>query len=143
MARSDIEATLRICDLADRFDVEQDDDLYFALHYAVVVSYTRPFSGNDLGSLKGKWGKFGDPRLDDAHKHLVNVRNKYVAHSDASARPVTIHTPGARLADETIAPSYGVQALNEVCVRDRGRDSVRLTELTAPLTALRQYMAVE
>lgn len=112
LARADIEATLRICDLADRIGIAQGDDFYFALHYAIVASYARPFSGNDLGDLKGRWCKFGEPRLDEAHKHLVEVRNKYVAHSDASSRPVTIHTPGARLDDGTLATSYGVQALN-------------------------------
>jgi len=140
LARADIEATLRLCDLADRIGVKQGDDIYFALHYAVVGSYARPFSGNDLGDLKGKWCKFGEPRLDEAHKYLVDVRNKYVAHSDASARPVTIHTPGARLADGTFATSYGVQAVNvaltvesykvvrELCLSLQGRLSAAIDD---------------
>ena len=92
---------------------EPNSDAYWTFHYAIIVSYGRPYSDNDLGSLKGKrWNRFGEPRLDTTHQTLLNLRRKLVAHSDSEARPVWIYTPGTRLPNGTVSESYGVICQN-------------------------------
>ena len=108
LAQSDIGAACRTCEhflavigpraakSSGRY-AGMDHPLYRPLLEAIVISYTRPFTGSKtIGKLKQKWGKFGNPQFQAAHDKILGARNELVAHSDRFARSVKIEPPGAR-----------------------------------------------
>jgi hypothetical protein len=63
-----------------------DEVLRESLHTAGVIHYGRPFSANRVGDVKYSFPKTiikSQPGYEeDVHQHLVDLRNKLVAHSD-------------------------------------------------------------
>jgi len=62
-----------------------------AMNSAMIVSYARPFSGNDkavkekIPDLPGRYLRLLDENELRVHKNILSSRNKRVAHSDSEA----------------------------------------------------------
>jgi hypothetical protein len=98
IARSDITAALKACDLMIQHVKEIGNDLYQPLFHALVIAYARPFSKNrPLGPLPSEWSKFSNPAFQQMHNDLVSARNQFIAHSDEEIRKVYIYPPGTSL----------------------------------------------
>lgn len=68
------------------------DRLWRPLADACVVYYARPFLRNDpYGPLDDSWSIWPDPEEQRLHDHLIRMRHKTIAHSDAALRRVVIH----------------------------------------------------
>lgn len=94
VARSDIAAAYRFCELLRRDVSHIGHELYLPLFHAIVVSYGRPFTTNKPhGGLPDRWSRLGVKRLQRMHDTLIETRNTYVAHSDAGVRRVSITPP--------------------------------------------------
>jgi hypothetical protein len=94
VARSDIAAAYRFCELLRREVTHIGHELCLPLFHAIVVFYGRPFTTNKPhGALPDRWSKLGVSRLQRMHDTLVDARNTYVAHSDAGVRTVRITPP--------------------------------------------------
>lgn len=86
IARSDVKAALETCDLLLKNVTSLSHELYEPLYFAVVISYSRPFTRNEpAGALKPRWRQFTNSALKEAHDRLLEARNKIVAHSDHRA----------------------------------------------------------
>lgn len=98
VARSDIFAAWKTVGLLAEQVKEMGDPLYEPLFHAIVASYARPFKeSKPYGPLPARWGRFADPRLQDAHDVLLRARDRHVAHSDAVVREVHVLPPGSTL----------------------------------------------
>lgn len=98
IARSDITAALRSCDLILANVKGIEDETLYPLTAAVVVCYSRPFTVNKpYGCLPAKWTKFADPRFKKAHEKIMEARNTLFAHSDMEARRPQIVPPNSSL----------------------------------------------
>jgi hypothetical protein len=64
----------------------------------MVVAYGRPFTENQgVGRIQcdyPKYPDFGDADMPDRHKRLLDLRNKFLAHSSAEGTRVEIIPPG-------------------------------------------------
>jgi len=95
VARSDITAALKACELFLSTVKDLGDDSYFPLLNAIIVCYSRPFSKNKpLGPLPKKWHRFDNGRFQEVHETILELRNKTVAHSDLEIRKVFIIPKG-------------------------------------------------
>src|SRR5690349_14572207 len=63
------------------------DDLHEHLFLSMVVAYGRPFTQNaGVGCIKvdyPNYPDFGDAEMRDRHSRLIDLRNKFLAHSSA------------------------------------------------------------
>ena len=70
-----------------------------ALLTAAIVCYGRPFSGNADHSLAIATSSFRLSHLSAAeralHQHVLELRNKVIAHSDAERNPVSLDSSSA------------------------------------------------
>jgi hypothetical protein len=99
LARHDLQAARRIAALAveQASEMSEGNDLWIPLQEALVVAYARPFSSNKpFGPLASAWGKFDDPQHQRLHRELLQMRDRLVAHSDASELTVIIFPPRVR-----------------------------------------------
>lgn len=86
------------CDYLVTEQIDPSHPLYWTLHNGIVVSYGRPFTSNrPFGPLAAKWSEFDNPRFDELHRLLMDLRHKTVAHSDLEMRKVYIVPKGARM----------------------------------------------
>lgn len=104
---------------------EWDGDDYYekktkgeALNEALLVSYGRPFSGNDktvenkIPDLPGRYLRLLDKKGKAVHQLALSRRNKIVAHSDSDAWEMAPHTLRfdngrviiAPISNDTLAP---------------------------------------
>lgn len=61
-----------------------------ATEEAIIISYSRPFSGNDTGNLRAGFLKHLTNQQKKTHKRVSStLRNKVVAHSDSSSYGVS------------------------------------------------------
>ncbi len=91
-------------------------ELFFPLLQASAIAYGRPFSRNTpLGRIPSNFARFSEPELSTTHELLLELRNKFVAHSDQLLRDVEIIPPGYRITPDT-PPSVGFGT----SVRNRG-----------------------
>jgi hypothetical protein len=103
IARSDITAALRSCDLILENVKGIEDERLYPLTAAVVVCYSRPFTANKpYGYLPAKWTKFSDLRFKKAHEKLIEARHTLFAHSDMEARRPQIVPPNSSLEIEGV-----------------------------------------
>lgn len=94
VARSDIRAAQEIAAYAEKH-VPEINELWIPLQDALVAAYARPFTSNKpYGPLANQWTKFSDPKQQQLHNQLLQLRNELVAHTDASQRTVVIFPPG-------------------------------------------------
>jgi hypothetical protein len=99
---SDIGAAQATADYAAKVVRDIQSPLWFPLLEAVVVSYARPFTANrPFGRLHPRWATFDDPRQQELHDDLIEIRNRAVAHSDAAVRRVVVVPPGAQVSPLT------------------------------------------
>ena len=88
-----------------------------ALNSGIIVSYARPFSGNDkkvtnkIPDLSGKYVRLLDEDSKKIHKLVLSKRNKTVAHSDSDAWEMAPHTLSLKkgrtlvpISNDTLAP---------------------------------------
>ena len=95
VARFDILEAQLACETMIEKVAHMGDGLYYPLFVTVVICYARPFTQNNVyGRLGGSWERFPDEVLTRMHKHLLDARNRFVAHSDANARKTEIIPPG-------------------------------------------------
>jgi hypothetical protein len=74
VARSDITAALKTCDLIIQQVKEIGNDLYQPLFHVIVIAYARPFTRNKpFGPLPSEWSKFSDPAFQEMHDDLVSA----------------------------------------------------------------------
>jgi hypothetical protein len=85
------------------------DPTTWAFHYAVVVTYGRPFKSNQsVGALEAKWNRFDDPLLQASHRHFLTQRDEVVAHSELRWRPLAIAPRGTRLPNNIITVQQSI-----------------------------------
>lgn len=61
-----------------------------AAEEAIIISYSRPFSGNDNGNLKVGFLKYFTEQQKKTHRRVSStLRNKIVAHSDSTSYGVS------------------------------------------------------
>ena len=74
------------------------EDLYAHLLLSMVVAYGRPFTENrGAGHIQcdyPNYPDFGDADMPDRHKRLLDLRNKFLAHSSAEGTRVEIIPAG-------------------------------------------------
>src|SRR5262245_22123183 len=59
--------------------------LCHAIHAGLIAAYGRPFKVNDdLGTLRGELDRYDDSRMKRMHADLIALRDKTIAHNDAS-----------------------------------------------------------
>jgi hypothetical protein len=94
ISRRDFAKSIGFIDAAAKHDLSAPE--YEALLLAAIISYARPFSGNEQGKLPPS-----DSRLEvdvsqllgsdfALHERLIEVRNKAVAHSESAYYPVEL-----------------------------------------------------
>jgi hypothetical protein len=75
------------------------DKLYGHLFLSMVVAYARPFTENrGVGRIQfdyPRYPDFGDSDMPARHSRLLDLRNKFLAHSSAEGTRVIIIPPGA------------------------------------------------
>ena len=108
--RSFLTATELISFLIDKAvatgkDYITTDSLFDAIFESFVITYARPFTASvPHGKLPQRIeNKFNDQRKA-CHEELMDRRNKYHAHSDASENPVVVVPPGVQI-NKDIEPS--------------------------------------
>lgn len=73
------------CEFIMNHQNDLDSGTYEALVTGIAILYSRPFGGNNaVGPLPKRFGKLGDPRLQDVHEMLLVARNHIHAHTDSS-----------------------------------------------------------
>ena len=74
------------------------DDLYPHLFLSMVLACGRPFTENrGVGRIQcdyPNYPDFGDADMPDRHKRLLDLRNKFLAHSSAEGTRVEVIPPG-------------------------------------------------
>ena len=74
------------------------DKLYGHLFLSMVVAYARPFTENQgVGRIQcdyPRYPDFGDSEMSTRHSRLLDLRNKFLAHSSAEGTRVQIIPPG-------------------------------------------------
>lgn len=111
----------------------------------VAVSYARPFTHDrrhsSVASLPEKWGKFSDPKLQETHDMMIDLRHTLFAHSDPTSRKLSIIPPGVVLFRQEIAqgtswelttfslPPHSIGELRNTCVDLQRRLQQRITIL--------------
>lgn len=97
-ARSDIGAAHGIAEYGRDHIKDLRDELWIPLQDAMVIAYARPFTSNKpVGRLPNKWSRFGNQGLQRLHDDLISMRDRLVAHGDASERRIIVYPPGATL----------------------------------------------
>ena len=92
-----------------------------ALHSACVIAYGRPFAG--AKSKVGLWTYSLQPlkRADgfdlELHEHLIELRNKIIAHSDYDLFPSTMFVQG--LGEERVPLQLDIQAKTMMGIESR------------------------
>lgn len=115
LARSDIQATERLCERALTLELVSNEPTSWAFHNAVVVTYARPFVSNDsVGALGGKWRHFDDPHLQLNHDLVMQQRDEVVGHSEAHWRPIVVSGPGMQLPSGIITANSGLYEVHPV-----------------------------
>jgi hypothetical protein len=65
---------------------------------AMVVAYGRPFTENQgIGNIKCEYPNypdFSDQEMSERHRRLMDIRNKFLAHSSAEGTKIIIIPPG-------------------------------------------------
>jgi hypothetical protein len=74
------------------------DELYGHLFLSMVVAYGRPFTENQgVGRIQcdyPRYPDFGDSEMSVRHSRLLDLRNKFLAHSSVEGTRVQIIPPG-------------------------------------------------
>jgi hypothetical protein len=71
------------------------DPLIYPLHTAAIICYARPFTRNkETGTLPATYSRFDSDEANAAHRDALDVRHKFVAHSDFDARRPRIYPAG-------------------------------------------------
>ena len=74
------------------------EELYGHLFLSMVVAYGRPFTENyGVGRIQcdyPNYPDFGDGEMGDRHARLLDLRNKFLAHSSVEGTRVQIIPPG-------------------------------------------------
>jgi hypothetical protein len=105
-AVTDIHAARETALLADANVRDLSSRLWRPLHDAIVVSYARPFTQNNVhGSLPKRFATFDDRLRQRLHDDILELRDRQVAHSDGDMRQVVIIPAGVsyfgRIAEST------------------------------------------
>jgi hypothetical protein len=120
------------------------EDILAALHTACVVNYARPFK--ESITLSGKKFRYPVNRIvhndgfdRSLHDHLLELRDKLVAHSDADFAERLFHTEWAAFqfdnGDVPFAFEVGAQAVTINGMRDAATANSYITHFDAALTA--------
>jgi hypothetical protein len=90
MSLIDIKYAKDLIDEANQLNL--NGNINRAFQESVIISYSRPFSGNDTGNLRTGFLKDFNSFQKDAHNRVITVlRNQVVAHSDSKAYGVTFN----------------------------------------------------
>jgi hypothetical protein len=86
------------------------DEFYGHLFQSMVVAYGRPFTENrGVGRIQCDYPNYPDscdPDMRDRHARLLDLRNKFVAHSSAEGTRVQIVPPGVANPRERSAQAH-------------------------------------
>jgi hypothetical protein len=92
-----------------RFIGSSDEDERHHLLVSMVLAYSRPFTKNlGIGSLRSEYPTFpdfSDDEMNQRHRKIIDIRNKFLAHSSIEGTKVWILTPGA------VSPASGEKAV--------------------------------
>ena len=99
VAQADIEAAKIGFEQIVNNNLKSEDPLFRTLIFGSIISYAKPFIGNkQYGKLPKKWEKFKERRLRAAHKELIEIRHKIVAHNDWQDVNLVMIPPGSFIA---------------------------------------------
>src|SRR4051812_20901722 len=97
-ARLDMSRTLEAYSILRTLD--PSDPLFYHTAVSMAVSYGRPFTENNgLGRLfcdYPKFPDFADSEMNLRHQRLIDLRNKFMAHSSCEGTKVLILPPGSK-----------------------------------------------
>ena len=117
IAHQDMQAALATCDFILSNEQKIKDRLLDSLKTAIIICYARPFTDNEqLGALSSGYAHFDDTKHMQIHQNLLEARKKTYAHSDLSARKVTIHPPNNE--NEFFSISVGFLELANFMIKD-------------------------
>lgn len=87
-----------------------ESPLCYHLALAMAVRYGRPFyQNNGLGNLFLEYPRFpdfADPGMNLRHHRLLDMRNKFMAHSSCEGTKLLILPPGSQLPNGSVAQSF-------------------------------------
>jgi len=84
MSLIDIRYTKDLINETTQSDI--NENIQRSFHESVIISYSRPFSGNDSVDLRTGFLKHFTPSQKDMHNRVIKtLRNQVVAHSDSKA----------------------------------------------------------
>lgn len=132
--RSSHENILRILDRWGR----EDPAVLAALHSAAVTAYARPFTGAETRFGKVKYqesslkGAMGFDR--ELHTHLLNLRNKMIAHADYDVLASTMYVQ--TVGDEQLPLSIGINVKVIFGIESRELADRYLAHFGACMTAI-------
>jgi hypothetical protein len=114
VGRSDVEKAHAASELLRREVRALGDDLYHPLLHAIAISYGRPFAVTRAGNTIGaRWERFDNLVFQDTHSKLIELRHKFVAHSDPMERTVEVVPPRVALyaggREHFVRPGIGVR----------------------------------
>src|SRR5882724_4813256 len=86
-------------DAYHRFMAADDADQRHHLFLSMVVAYCRPFTENHgIGSLKCEYPTFpdfADEEMNERHRKMLDLRNRFLGHSSIEGIRVWLLAPGA------------------------------------------------
>ena len=133
IAAFDFEAALRFARAAQRHPTNSAE--YEALLFAAIVSYARPFSGNEKSRQAEATSRLPLNFIDSVsgagrklHDECVSLRNRALAHSEHSKNPTQLRPSGvvASRPFSLLTPSFDLvgfvrlaEGRKEACERER------------------------
>lgn len=97
-ARLDISQSIEAYNILRTLDPA--DSLFYHIAVSMAVSYGRPFfENNGVGRLLEEYPKFpdfADAEMNLRHHRLIDLRNKFMAHSSCEGTKVMILPPGSK-----------------------------------------------
>jgi hypothetical protein len=89
------------------------DPLIYPLHTAAIICYARPFTRNkETGTLPATYSRFDSDEANAAHRDALDVRHKFVAHSDFDARRPRIYPAGWKVGTDSTGREIGDKHVN-------------------------------
>jgi hypothetical protein len=86
-------------DAFQRLAATEGDEARYHLFHSMVMAYCRPFTENHgIGTLKCEYPSFPDfpdAEMNDRHRRMLDLRNKFLGHSSIEGTKVWLLAPGA------------------------------------------------
>ena len=104
IARDCMNSVAETIQLAIKYKVNANHELFNIMHDSIVTNYGRAFvKMNPFGQISSKYEKLEDREMADTHKMLMYSRHKHVAHTEYFPNRVVLYPSGTERFDDSIA----------------------------------------